>query len=265
MIDTEEGVVEIEKLGPVGIITFDNLKKHNAITVQMWLQLSDAIDDMDADRQIRAVVIRGAGHKAFVSGGDISQFDKTRSDYETQQRYLARMTSGRTAIARCSKPTIASIRGYCLGGGLRIAMQADIRLAADDSRFGIPAVKLGLAYGFEGLQGLTALVGPANAKMLMLTGEPVDAQEALRMGLVNRVVPADQLWEQALGLAQTIAQRAPLSVAAANEGIDQALLDPGKRNLEKLEEMGRACMNSEDYLEGRTAFREKRPPNFTGR
>jgi enoyl-CoA hydratase/carnithine racemase len=157
------------------------------------------------------------------------------------------------------------IRGYCLGGGLAIAMQTDIRIASTDSQFGIPAARLGIAYGFEGLRRLVSLVGQANARMILYTGERMDAAEAFRIGLVNRVLAPERLDADVFELAQTIASNAPLSVAASKIAIDQVLLDPADRDLAALSRTTAACFDSDDYREGRTAFLEKRKPQFTGR
>ncbi|MBU6497264.1 MAG: enoyl-CoA hydratase/isomerase family protein [Rhodospirillales bacterium] len=260
-----EGRMLAETHGGVGIVTFNHPEKHNAITVEMWEGLGEIMGRLDADDLVRVVVLRGAGERAFASGGDISQFGETRANYEVQQRFATRVAAARQAIARCSKPTIAAIHGYCLGGGLNIALQADLRLATEDSIFGIPAARLGIAYGFDGLRTLTALVGPAHARMIMFSADRIDAVEAARMGLINRTLPVSTWWNDVIALAERIADNAPISIAAAKAGIEQALRDPSERNMDLLDAFQRRSLDSEDYREGRNAFLEKRKPRFTGR
>jgi enoyl-CoA hydratase len=249
----------------VGVVTFNQPEKHNAISVEMWLGLADILGDFGTDPAIRTVILTGAGTRAFVSGADISQFEQQRSNADAQRAYDEQTARGRGRLNSFSKPTIAMIRGYCLGGGLAIAMQADVRIASPDAQFGIPAAKLGIAYGFEGLRRLVSLVGPAHARMILYTGARINADEALRIGLINRIVPAEELETAVFEVAHQIAANAPLSVAASKLAIDQVLLDPNERDLEALAIATAACFDSEDYREGRAAFREKRPPQFKGR
>jgi enoyl-CoA hydratase len=249
----------------VGVVTFNQPEKRNAMSVEMWHGLSDILDAFAADDSIRIVVLTGAGTKAFVSGADISQFEQRRASADAQRAYDQQTSSGRDKLAHFPKPTIAMIRGYCLGGGLAIAMQTDLRIASSDSQFGIPAAKLGIAYGFEGLRRLVSLVGPAHARMILYSAERIDAQEAHRIGLINRVAPPDDLQATVFGLAGTIAGNAPLSVAASKLAIDQVLLDPQDRNLDALARATATCFDSEDFREGRAAFLEKRKPVFKGR
>jgi enoyl-CoA hydratase/carnithine racemase len=250
----------------VGVVTFNQPSKHNAVSVDMWGGLGEILDEFAADDTLRVVVLTGAGGRAFVSGADISQFEQQRNNADAQRAYDEQTSKGREKLTRFPKPTIAMIRGYCLGGGLAIAMQTDLRIATPDSQFGIPAAKLGIAYGFEGLRNLVSLVGPANARMIMYTGERFGADEALRIGLVNRVVAAaDDLENHVFELAQTIANNAPLSVAASRLTIGQLLLDPRDRDFEAVHRASVAAFDSEDYREGRAAFLEKRKPQFKGR
>jgi len=249
----------------VGVVTFNQPSKHNAISVEMWGGLGQILDEFAADDSVRVVVLTGAGDRAFVSGADISQFEQQRSNADAQRAYDEQTSVGRRKLSSFPKPTIARIRGYCLGGGLAIAMQTDLRIASSDSQFGIPAAKLGIAYGFDGLRNLVSLVGPANARMIMYTGERFRAEEALRIGLVNRVVAADDLEAHVFELAQTIASNAPLSVAASRLTINQLLLDAEDRDQAAVARASVACFDSEDYREGRAAFLEKRKPQFKGR
>jgi enoyl-CoA hydratase/carnithine racemase len=249
----------------IGVVTFNQPTKHNAVSVEMWGGLGEILDEFAADDSVRVVVLTGAGTRAFVSGADISQFEQHRNNADAQRAYDEQTAAGRHKLSSFPKPTIASIRGYCLGGGLAIAMQTDLRIAATGSQFGIPAAKLGIAYGFEGLRRLVQLVGPAHARMILYTGERIDANEALRIGLINRLVAADDLESHVYDLAQTIASNAPLSVAASRLAIDQVLMDPEDRDLGALARTSAACFDSEDYREGRAAFLEKRTPQFKGR
>ena len=260
-----DGKMLSEQHGAVGVITFNHPERLNAVTMEMWQALGEICAMFEADESIRVIVLRGAGEKAFVSGGDISQFAVTRANAEIARQHAARVAVGRDAVANCSKPTVAAIRGYCLGGGLAIAVQADLRLAATGSKFGIPAARLGIAYGFEGLRTLVSLVGPAHARMIMYTADRLDADEAARIGLINRVVAADALWPEVLALANRMAENAPISIAASKAGIAQVLRDPDDRDMAVLADLSRRSLDSTDFREGRTAFMEKRRPNFTGR
>jgi enoyl-CoA hydratase/carnithine racemase len=249
----------------IGFITFNQPDKRNAMSIEMWQGLAEILDDFAADDGVRVAIMSGAGDKAFVSGADISQFEKRRADADGEAAYAAATGGGRARLAAFPKPLIASIRGYCLGGGLAIAMQADLRVAARTAEFGVPAARLGIAYAFEGLRTLVQLVGPAHARMLLYTGRRIPADEAARIGLINQVVEDDALAATVTELARTIAGNAPLSIAASKLCINSVLQDPADRDFEAIARAGRACLDSADYREGRTAFMEKRKPRFTGR
>jgi enoyl-CoA hydratase/carnithine racemase len=251
--------------GKVGLITFNQPERHNAISVEMWEGLEQVLAAWEVNEDLRVVVLTGAGDKAFISGADISQFEKLRGDADAQREYDRLTSGGRNKLAAFPKPIIARIRGYCLGGGLAVAMQADVRVAAEDSQFGIPAARLGIAYGFQNVQALVSLVGPAHARMLLYTGVKISSAEAARIGLVNQVVPTESLEVVVADLARGIADNAPLSVRASKLTIDQALRDPSDRDMGGVTKAGADCLNSEDYREGRAAFLEKRPPKFRGR
>src|SRR5271170_7521981 len=193
----------------VGIITFNNPEKRNAMSLDMWEGLGSALIELRDDPEVRVVILVGAGDKAFVSGADISQFEKTRHNAEASEEYSKRSAAQRALLADYPKPTIACIRGFCLGGGMQVAMLADIRIAAQDSQFGIPAAKLGIAYGYEGLNHLVSLVGPSWARLIMYTGMRIDSAEALRIGLVDRVIPNSELWDATMEIAKTISSNAP--------------------------------------------------------
>ena len=249
----------------VGVITFNNPAKRNAMSLEMWVGFGEALTALRDDDAVRVVILRGAGGKAFVSGADISQFEKTRHNAAASEDYAKRSAAQRALLAEYPKPTIACIEGFCLGGGMQVAMLADIRIAAHGSQFGIPAARLGIAYGYEGLKHLVSLVGPSWARLLMYTGMRIDSAEALRIGLVERVFPEGELWGQTMTIAQTISENAPLAIKAAKITIAQVLKDEGQRDMEAIKAVGHACMDSADFREGRQAFMEKRRPMFQGR
>jgi enoyl-CoA hydratase/carnithine racemase len=249
----------------VGVITFNNPDKRNAMSLEMWEGFGEALTALRDDETVRVVILRGAGGKAFVSGADISQFEKTRHNAAASEEYAKRSAAQRALLADYPKPTIACIDGYCLGGGMQVAMLADIRLASHGSQFGIPAAKLGIAYGYDGLKHLVSLVGPSWARLLMYTGMRIDSAEALRIGLVERLFPVDELWGETMTIAETISQNAPLAIKAAKITIAQVLKDESRRDMEAIRAIGHACMDSADFREGRQAFMEKRRPSFQGR
>src|SRR6201984_3722638 len=238
----------------VGVVTFNNPDKRNAMSLDMWEGLGHALTELRDDETVRVVILVGAGDKAFVSGADISQFEKTRHNAEASEEYSRRSAAQRAPLADYPKPTIACIRGFCLGGGMQVAMLADIRIAASDSHFGIPAAKLGIAYGYDGLRHLVSLVGPSWARLIMYTGMKIDSAEALRIGLVDRVVPNEELRGATMEIARTISSNAPLAVQAAKITIAQVLKDPVERDMEAIKKIGIDCMDSEDFREGRRAF-----------
>ena len=248
----------------VGNIVFNQPQKHNAISVEMWGALDEVLSSWDEDQAVRVVVLSGAGDKAFISGADIEQLEKTGSNPDARSEYERLTSAGRSRLGSFSKPTIARIRGYCLGGGLAIAMQADLRIASEDSSFGIPAARLGISYGFDYVQLLVSLVGPANARMMLYTGDRIDSAEALRIGLVNAVVENDQLNAVVDDLTRTIANNAPLSIRASRLIIENVLLEEKDRDMSEVTKANVACLKSEDYKEGRKAFLEKRSPTFRG-
>jgi enoyl-CoA hydratase/carnithine racemase len=246
----------------VGLITFNQPEKRNAMSVAMWDGLTQILDAFEHDPAVRVVVLTGAGPKAFVSGADISQFDQQRNDASAQIEYDRLTSAGRAKLASFPKPVIARIRGFCLGGGLGIAMQADLRIAAVDSEFGIPAAKLGIAYGYDMTSKLVDLVGPAHAKMMLYTGARIDAHEAARIGLINQVTSDEDLSDVVVGIARMIADNAPLSVRTAKQVVAE-VLKPDPRP-EEVNALVAACFDSADYKEGRLAFKEKRAPRFIG-
>src|SRR3954447_5455679 len=249
----------------VGVITFNNPAKRNAMSLDMWEGLGSALIEFQNDPGVRVVIMVGSGDKAFVSGADISQFEKVRHNAAASEEYSKKSDAQRALLANYPKPIIACIRGFCLGGGMQVAMAADIRIASDNSQFGIPAAKLGIAYGYDGLRHLVSLVGPSWARLIMYTGMKIDSAEALRIGLVDRVLPDAQLWDATMEIARTISGNAPLAIKAAKVTIAQVIKDPDKRDMNAIKQVGTDCMDSADFREGRQAFMEKRKPKFTGR
>src|SRR6202045_2890780 len=249
----------------VGVITFNNAQKRNAMSLDMWEGLGHALVELRDDPEVRVVILAGAGDKAFVSGADISQFEKNRHNAQASEEYAKKSAAQRALLADYPKPIIACIRGFCLGGGMQVAMSADIRIASDNSQFGIPAAKLGIAYGYDGLRNLVSLVGPSWARLIMYTGMRIGSAEALRIGLVDRVLPDAELWDATLEIARTISGNAPLAVKAAKITIAQVLKDPDARDFDAIKNIGTACMDSKDFREGRRAFMEKRKPVFRGK
>lgn len=254
-----------EKSDGIGWMTFNNPARRNAIGFAMREAILEIIDDFNSDPDVRVIVMQGAGDKAFVSGSDISEFAERRATPEQREVYDALSSKVNDAYTRIEKPLIAMIRGFCMGGGLGTALQADLRIAAQGSEFGIPAAKLSIGYGYHNMKKLIDLVGPAKTKEIMFTARRFSADEALAMGLINQLVPADKLEETVQELAATIAENAPLTIRSAKTIVAEAAKDPADRNLALCDEQVEACMNSADYAEGRTAFMEKRQPNFVGK
>jgi enoyl-CoA hydratase/carnithine racemase len=252
------------KEGGVGYVIFNNPERHNAVSLEMWEAASGYLENFASDKTVRVVVFGGAGGKAFVSGADISKFESERSSKEAVDRYNAAVDKANTAIYEFPKPTIAMIQGYCIGGGVGLALCCDVRICSDNSKFGVPAAKLGLGYGFKGIKKLVDVVGPSFAKEIFYTARQFSAAEAKDMGLVNRVVPAAELETYVKDYAETISGNAPLTVDAVKYIVGQVLTDESKRDLNKCADMVAECFASKDYIEGRTAFMEKRKPQFTG-
>ena len=265
MTSTETGQVIAHGDGAVGWITFDHPQRHNAMSMAMWQALSTAVRGFQDDDAIRVIVLRGAGHKAFVSGADISQFEQRRSSPESTRAYDQATGKATDDLAQVGKPTIAMVRGYCIGGGVSIAASCDLRIADESARFGVPAARLGLGYGFAGVRKLVDLIGPAFTKEIFFTARQFSAQEALAMGLVNRVVPGAQLESQVRDCALSIAANAPLTVSSVKTLVAQVLEDESRRDDALCRDVVERCFASADYVEGRTAFMQKRPPVFRGR
>jgi enoyl-CoA hydratase/carnithine racemase len=245
-------------------LVVNNPEKRNAVSLAMWQAVGEAVAGFAADASVRVLLVTGAGGRAFVSGADISRFEQERSGEEAVARYNAAAEAAYAALAAFPRPVIAAIEGACVGGGLALAVCCDIRLAAADSRFGLPAAKLGLGYPFAGIARLVGVVGRAAAAEILFTAALFDAARARDWGLVNRLLPAGEVQAAAEALAREIAANAPLTVAAAKRALIEHAKDPSARDLAAVEAMVAAAFASGDYREGQAAFRERRPPRFTG-
>ena len=250
--------------GQVGYVIFNNPERHNAVSLEMWATVAEILQDFAKDPDVRVVVLTGAGGKAFVSGADVSKFESERASLDATKVYNATVERANTGVYDFTKPTIAMIRGYCIGGGVGLAACCDLRIAAANSRFAVPAAKLGLGYSFNGLKRLIDIVGPAFAKEIFFTARQFDTEEARIMGFVNRIVPEAELETYVKTYADTIAANAPLTVKAAKFIANEVMKDESKRDLARCAELVEQCFASRDYTEGRRAFMEKRKPAFTG-
>ncbi len=262
---TQNGNVLARKEAGVGIVTFNNPQRHNAVSLEMWVATKEILDDFAADGDVRVIILTGAGDKAFVSGADISRFASERATRDAIRNYNVKTEAAFAGIYDFPKPTIAMIRGYCIGGGVALATCCDLRICSADARFAVPAAKLGLGYGHAGLKRLVDIVGASYAKEIFYTARQFDAQEACAMGLVNRVVPAAELDSYVRDMTDMIRANAPLTIKAVKFTVGQILQDESKRDIASANEMVEQCFASRDYVEGRTAFMEKRKPVFTGK
>ncbi len=261
VLDTEKLIAEIED--GIGWLTFNNPDRRNALSQEMVRALPSVLDQFQERDDVRIVVMRGAGTRAFVSGADISEFGDRGAPGNPSPD--APQVAPDWKLGSLEKPLIAMIRGYCIGGGLAVALSADIRIAAEDAQFAIPAARLGLGYPFGGVRSLVDLVGQACASEILFSARRFSADEALGMGLINRVVPIAELESSVRELAQQIAANAPLTVRASKAAIGQAIRDPEKRDVARCNRLLQDCFESEDFIEGQRAFLEKRKPVFKGR
>src|SRR5262249_22013627 len=248
----------VQREGAIATVVFNRPNVRNAITLSMWAELARVVTELGKDDAIRAVVFRGAGTHAFASGADISEFTENRKDTATALRYNDQTEAAYSAIRRCPKPTVAMIFGYCMGGAMAVAMACDLRFAAHGARFWIPAPRLSIIYGAAAVGQLVELVGPAYAKDILFSARTVEDDEALRIGFIQRLVPAAELEAYTYDYLRTVADNAPLSVQGAKVTIDDG-------HQERLRALVLQTFESEDYKEGTRAFLEKRPPRFQGR
>jgi enoyl-CoA hydratase/carnithine racemase len=261
---SQTGKMIAHKDGAIGTLTFNNPERHNAVSLEMWLACAEIMNDFSADPAIRAVIITGAGEKAFVSGADISKFAEERSA-NSADAYNQAVEAGYASVYNCPKPTIAMIHGYCVGGGMGLASCCDIRICTENSRFAVPAAKLGVGYRYPGVKRLLDIVGPSFTKEIFFTARQFDAEEARIMGFANRVVPNDKLESYVKDYAATIAGNAPLTIDAIKFVVGEITKDERDRDMAKCQAIVDKCFASHDYEEGRKAFMEKRKPVFTGK
>lgn len=262
-LDTDKMIARIED--GIGWMIYNQPERRNAINLAMRLAIPKILAEFQANDAVRVMVITGAGDKAFVSGADISEFDEMRATPDQVAEYNRQGEAIVAAYGALEKPLIAMIRGFCLGGGLATALNADLRFAAENAEFGVPAARLGLGYPFDGVRRLADFVGPMFASEMLFTGRRFTAAEAYHMGLVNRVVANNKLDEVVRETAEMIAGNAPLTVKASKTNIREGRKDPDKRDLALCAQRVEACFKSADYIEGRHAFLEKRKPSFQGR
>ena len=248
----------------VGYITFNNPEKHNAVSIEMWDALETMLDSFRSNDRVRVIVLNGAGGKSFVSGADISKFDKERSSKEAVLSYNKRTQKVYENLESFPKPTIAMINGYCIGGGLNLAVCCDIRICSEKSKFAMPAAKLSLGYPFSSIKRLFDVMGPGMAKHFMFTADKISAVEALSCGLVQKLISENDIETFVKDYALTISKNAPLTIKAMKQIGVEILKNPDERDLLICEQLASACFDSEDYKEGRKAFMEKRQANFKG-
>jgi len=256
--------MQVEISNGIGWITFNNPQRHNAVSLEMWHALADILQQFRQEDAARVVVLKGAGEKAFVSGADISEFDSKRSSQEQRDEYERLFDLAQSELASFNKPLIAMIQGYCIGGGLAIALNADVRLASDDSVFGIPAAKLGLGYGYQSVKSLVSVVGPSHAKDILFSARFLSSEEALRIGLINFVSSRKQLNDSTRDYADKLVTNAPLTIKSIKAAIAEIVANPGQDGPEYIDSLVNDCFLSEDYKEGQKAFLAKRKPAFKG-
>jgi len=255
-------LVLVSRDADIAMVTLNRPEKLNALTKPMWQRLGEVINELSADDSLRCIVVRGAGEKAFAPGNDISEFENERSTSAQAKDYATTHLPALAALHNCRHPLVALIHGICVGGGLEIAALCDLRICGSSSRFGIPINRLGLVAGHEELKGLLALVGPAVTRELLLEGQVIGADDALRKGIVSRVVADDQVEVEAYATARRIADGAPL-VARWHKKFLRRLESPAPLTEAETDE-AYACYDTADFRAGYRAFLAKQKPKFTG-
>jgi enoyl-CoA hydratase/carnithine racemase len=251
--------------GNVGYVIFNNPERRNAMSLEMWEACTKLMNEYAKNDSIRVVVLAGAGDKAFVAGADISKFADERASEAGVKKYNEAVEAAYVSVHEFPKPTIAMIRGFCVGGGMGLASCCDLRICSEDARFAVPAAKLGLGYGYPGVKRLMDIVGPSFTKEIFFTARLFEAMEAVEMGLVNRIVENHELEFFVKNYAATIAGNAPLTVDSIKFIVGEACKDESQRDMKRCDDVVQACFKSADYEEGRSAFMEKREPLFKGR
>lgn len=261
----QEPNVTINTDPPLGWLIFNRPEKHNAFNAAMWEAIPRMLGALEDDPEVRVIIVRGAGERAFSAGADISEFKDELDAGDSPQENADTREPAFTRLARCEKPTIAMIHGICMGGGCALALNIDLRIASSDARFAITPARIGLGYPYSGIERAVRELGAPWTRYLFLTAGPVDAAKALEMGLVHEVHPPDELEEATKALALRIADNAPLTLRAIKESVKQSLLDEAKRDVARADSLVKDCFESDDYREGLRAFAEKRKPQFKGR
>ena len=255
----------VERDGGIATVVLNRPRMRNAVSLAMWSEIADVTEGLAKDDSVRAIVYRGAGRDAFASGADISEFTENRKDTQTALAYNKKTEAAYTSIRLCPKPTVAMIFGFCMGGAMALAMACDLRFAAGGSKFGIPAARLSIIYGLDPVHQLVDLVGPAYAKDILYSARTLDAAEALRIGFIQRLVPASELEACTYDYLRTVAENAPLSIRGTKAQVQAIFEGVNDGHRKKLSDLGIETFNSQDYAEGTRAFLEKRKPTFKGK
>src|SRR6266498_3997258 len=255
----------VERDGGIATVVFNRPRVRNAVSLAVWREIANVTEALSRDDAVRAIVYRGAGRDAFASGADISEFKENRKDTETALAYNKKTEAAYTAIRVCPKPTVAMVFGFCMGGAMALAMACDLRFAAGGSKFGIPAAKLSIIYGLDPVHQLVDLVGPAYAKDILYSARAVEAEEALRIGFIQRLVPAAELEAVTYDYLKNVAANAPLSIRGTKAQVQAIFEGVTDAHRGRLKQLGVETFTSEDYREGTRAFMEKRSPRFQGR